>query len=347
MTGPEHQSLNPHAELLRAAAETAGVATSIHPCEGPHAALSLETRSGTVFHRLQQFRWADDRGWPGALVNGRSAPLSDDKHRTKERLAEAGIPTPPGRLFAPGEVGAALEFAADCTGELCIKQNRGANGALVFPGLRDAMAIVEACRTVAAHGRDILVEESIAGEAWRFFYVQPDVVGVKLGRPASVLGDGRRTIGELVKALHAERARRQVVGHTMAIPDGPLRVAMLEKQGVTMASTPRAGVRVFLNPMSNGAQGADSLSLPGALHPSYAERMRDAFEAMPDLVIAAADVIVRDRAAPAGDDNFAVLEINTGPSLTPFHHPWEGPVQDICGPIIDLFQRLRGPAADN
>lgn len=336
----EPQRLNPHAELLRRAAEAAGVVTEVHACEGPWAALSLETRSGRVFHRMQHFRWAQPDGSPGAPVNGRSAYLSDDKHQTKLTLAAAGIPSPRGALFAHDEAPAALRYAAELEGEICVKQNRGANGVLVFPGLRTAEEVLEAVHAVASSGQEIVVEESVAGEGWRFFYVQPRVVGVKLGRPASVLGDGASTVRALVDAVNAERARRQIVGHLMPIPEGAALSRTLARQGMTMEAVPPAGVRVFLNVMSNGSQGADTLSLPGELDPSYGERMRQAFEAMPDLILAAADVIVRDRRSPADDGNFRVIEINTGPSLTPFHYPWEGPVQDICGPIIDLFQRL-------
>ena len=118
---------------------------------------------------------------------------------------------------------------------------------------------------------------------------------------------------------------------------------MLKRQRLTMDSIPPLGRRVFLHPASNGPMGADSVFIPGAIHPDYANWIMPAFEAFPDLLVGAADLIVRDPKAAPTPDNFCVLEMNTSPFLLPYHCPREGPPQDVCGPIIALLRGLSRP----
>lgn len=342
-----------HAWCLREAAEARGIRTRVvagdqWPPPGQEARadidaaypwLCLPVGAEVFFFRFQGLSRGSFATGPQAWINGDTRHLLADKQRTKDRLAAVGIPTPPGRSFAAPAIAEALLYAADCSGELCVKPVRGSLGDLVFPALRTAEEIVEACQAVAAVHDGILVERSMPGQLWRFLYVRPAVVGVKHSRPASVLGDGRSTVAELIEAKHRERAERRVVGH-FPIPDGHARAFMLERQGLTPDSVVEAGRRVFLHPASNGAVGADSIARPGAIHPSYAEAMLRACEAFPELLTAALDVMIRDPAQPASANGYAVLEINSNPGLLPYHHPWEGPPQDVAGALVELLLRI-------
>lgn len=50
----------------------------------------------------------------------------------------------------------------------------------------------------------LVIERSVSGQAWRFFSVYPDFAGIKLGRPANIIGDGVRTAQALIGAKNAE-----------------------------------------------------------------------------------------------------------------------------------------------
>ena len=330
--------LGDHDQCLREAAERMGVATESVAVKG-QAWLKMRCAERTYFCRDHCLYHADAGGGPGEPLNRTAHAAATDKHRTKAILRLAGIPCPTGEAFPSTALDAALRYAAGLPGEICVKPNRGSLGDLAFPALRTADEVVEACVSVASAYDEILVEESVPGEVWRFFFVHPAVVGAKQGRPASVLGDGVRTIAELIDAKHKERVRRRLPGYSN-IPEGHARDFMLARQGLTYGSVIADGRRVALHPASNGAMGGDSLSRPTALHPGYAPMMKRAFAAIPGLLIAAIDSVLVDPALPPTSDNFWVLEINTMPGFLPFHYPWEGPSQDICGAIISLLLRL-------
>ncbi|WP_029010586.1 hypothetical protein [Azospirillum halopraeferens] len=344
-----------HAWVLREAAERAGIPTRVVAADtwprkcgtaerNPKASpwLCLPIGAEVFFFRHHGLSRGGFATGPAAPVNGTAGLITKDKQETGKRLAAAGIPTPPGRVFAAADRAGALLYAAQCRGELCVKPNSGALGDLVFPGLRTAQEIDDAFRMVAAHYDAVLVERSMPGHVWRFFYVEPAVVGVKFSRPASVLGDGISSVAALIDAKHRERAARRVVGH-FDIPEGHARTFMLARQGLHLDSVPAAGRRVFLHPTSNGASGADSISRPGAVHPGYRAMMERACAAIPGLKVAALDVMITDPAQPPTAGTVAVLEINAKPGLLPYHYPWEGPPQDVAGAVIGLLQRIAVP----
>lgn len=345
-TSPD--DLNPHQKLLAAAAQARGLRAEAVPgrrvtySPWPFAALAIEAPSGTIIYHHQMLSWAGPDGRVVTPVNGPATFDLLDKARTRQRLVQAGVPIARGAVFRRSALAEALAYAADEDGELCAKPVDGSNGDLVQPCLRTAEDIRDAILRLANLARPVLLEESVAGEAWRFFYVRPDIVGVKLGRPASILGNGFNTVRDLVAIADADRIRRAVPGHSGPLADDPThRALILRRQNLSEEAVPEAGRRVFLSALSNGSRGADSLARPGDVHPAVTDRVRRMIETIPGVQAVAADVML---SAPGDPDTpLCVLEINVGPSLLSYHHPAEGPVQDVAGAIADLLMRLDRP----
>src|SRR5215469_11273920 len=133
-------------------------------------------------------------------VNRGLARSSADKHATKRLLAELGVPVPAGECFASGDLGSAEAMFTALGRPACVKPRRAGQGRQVYPWLRDPAAFREAFRTAGQAYPELVVEEHVEGDQVRFFFVRPFVVGVRLDRPANVVGDGRSSIAELTEA---------------------------------------------------------------------------------------------------------------------------------------------------
>ncbi|WP_029010583.1 hypothetical protein [Azospirillum halopraeferens] len=346
-----------HAWVLREAAERAGIPTRVvagdtwpheiggrvHARSAASPWLCLPVGGEVFFYRLSALSRGSFATGPTAWVNGGAHAFVKDKQATKDRLAAAGIPTPPGRVFAATDRADALLYAAQCRGELCVKPNSSSLGNLVFPALRTAEEIDEAFRAVSARFDTVLVERSVPGQIRRFFYVEPDIVAEKVSRPASVVGDGRRTVAELVEDANRVRAARKVNGH-FPIAIGHAGAFMLARQGLTGDSVPAAGRRVFLHPVSNSSAGGDSITPRNAAHPGCMAAIRRACAAVPDLRIAGVDAVIRDPGRPETADGLAVLEINANPGLLQHHFPWEGEPRDVAGAVVAFLRRIAAPS---
>lgn len=342
---PSDAGLNAHQKLLAEAARARGLRAEAVPGQRvtyhpqPFTALAIETPAGTVIYHHQVLSWAGPDGRVVTPVNGPATFDLMDKARTRHLLGAAGVPILRGAVFRRSMLADALACAAEEEGELCVKPIDGSNGDLVQPCLRTAEDIRDAIVRIGHLERPFLMEESVAGEAWRFFYVRPEVVGIKLGRPASVVGNGFNTVRDLVAIADADRVRRAVPGHSGPLGDDPVqRAIVLRRQRLDETDVPERGRRVFLSSLSNGSRGADSLARPDAVHPRLVERVKRAIEAVSGVQEVAADVIIGDPGDPEAALSF--LEINAGPSLLAYHHPAEGPVQDVAGALADLLTRL-------
>lgn len=347
--------LNPHGALLRDAAAAAGYlaepvsAAAIGATErgvpAADTALRLTINGALFYYHRQLLSRATPDGRLGDPINGAAAPVLYSKYDTKAVLAAAGVPVPAGRRFQSGELAAALRYAATCPGPLCVKHDTSANGWLVLPGLCSAEEVAGACATVARFADAFVVEEHVPGEAWRFFWVAPAIVGIKVGRPASVVGDGARTVRALLHARNAERRPLAEAGIAPPLREGAEMARVLAWQGLALDAVPAPGATVFLSLCSNGTRGADSLARRERLHPGYVAAMTRAFQAIPGVQVAAADVMIADPSVPPEAGRYAVVEINVGPSLLAYHHPAAGPVQDVSGAIVGLLGRLAGGMA--
>ncbi len=172
---------------------------------------------------------------------------------------------------------------------------------------------------------------------YRYFYVHPRVVAVKLSRPASVKGDGIQNLESLIMAKNKMREERQIPGHK-PIQVNPSMHLCLSRQGRDLSYVPPKDERCYLQFVSNGAMGADSIA--SEAHPSYVQMVEKACRGFPGLKIAAVDVILKHPEQAATKANYRVLEINSSAGVAPFNYLWEGSGQDVCGPILDLLTQI-------
>lgn len=283
----------------------------------------------------------------GRHINGAAHKTVRSKHAAKQTLTARGFTCfPEGRRFAPDEVEAALAYAAGLGGAVCVKPDLGTNGINVAIDLTEPAAIRAAFERAGGGlgGEAIVVERSLVGEMVRFVYVAPRVVGIRISRPPSVVGDGFTPIADLVAAKNRERLHRDRPGHYPIVVDANVE-AYLARAGMTLDSVPAPGARVTLQLLPNAAVGGDFVNCaPAGIDPSYIAFVETICADLA-LKVAGLDTIITERARPASPATFAVLEINNSPGLVTYPDPWEGPPQDVAGAVVELMERLAAETA--
>ena len=273
------------------------------------------------------------------VINAPCRAMIVDKMATKIVLGILGLPTPEGMAFASGDSGRAVDYALSRQCPVCIKPVDGSLGEEVFPNLSGPEAIRTAVERLAHADHRILVEDHVPGEAVRFFFVYPKVVGIRLDRPANVVGDGRSTIAQLL--LHKNRIKRLRTSQP-PIRIGPREQAVLVRQGFSKSDVPALGRMVLLRDMSNASQGGDSITATAHIHPDYAREIERLCLGITGLRIAAVDAILLHPGRPAAPEGYAVLELNASPGMVQFRFPWEGPPVDLAPIIVDALAQGAG-----
>ncbi|MBI1905171.1 MAG: acylphosphatase [Rhodocyclales bacterium] len=266
-----------------------------------------------------------------------------DKHWTKALLAQAGVRTPRGGVFAPDACEAGWALALELGLPVVVKPVAGSGGKGVTAEIHTREAFLaawdEACQSRTPR---IVVEQHVPGRDYRVFVVGQRVVAVAERIPAHVLGDGQHSIAALVARQNETRQANPYHGaKPLALTPAILR--HLAEQGLDADSMPAPGQHVPLHAVANIGAGGESVDVTEQAHPAWADIAVRARQALFDPLHAGLDLIAQDIAQPPDAQTWAVIELNTNPDLGLHHFPMHGPGRDVAGALLDEWFGPRIP----
>lgn len=180
-----------------------------------------------------------------------------------------------------------------------------------------------------AEDDEIIIEEFLPGTEYRFFVIDHQVKAVLLRIPANVIGDGDRTIEELVAEKNANPLRG--MNHRSPLEKiqlGDLEQLMLKEQGLRIDSIPDKDQQVFLRENSNVSTGGDSIDVTDEIHESYKQIAIEAVEVL-GASISGIDLIIPDKNKPyETHDDYGIIEANFNPMMHMHIYPYIGKVVD-------------------
>lgn len=255
--------------------------------------------------------------------------ISRDKDLTKSLLQSCGVPVPEGRLVT--HAADAWEAAEEIGVPVVVKPYDGNHGRGVFTNLMTRAEVEAAYRVALDEGSGVIVERFVSGNEHRLLVVGGRLAAAARGEAASVTGDGRSSVAELVETQLNSDPRR---GSNEDYPLNLVRfdsAAMLElaRQELTPESVPPAGVEVLVQRNGNVA-----FDVTDRVHPSVAAAASLAARVV-GLDIAGVDLVAGDISRPLEEQRGAIVEVNAGPGLLMHLKPAEGSPRPVGRAIID------------
>lgn len=294
--------LSPQARYARAAAEACG-----------YAFRSLDGADGYLFEVRDGARsatFAAGAGTPYALNDARAASIARDKAFCAEVLRQAGAPVLPGRMFfittrwaemrsSGRELEDARAYVAVADLPLFCKPLSASNG-LYAEVIESAEAFDDYTARVAREHFAILVQPYVRAAEYRVFVLNGRALFSYRKLTPQVIGDGRRTLAELVAAAPREaeapplKARgRDTRGHLIGASD-----------------VPSDGEVVVIEGPANRAAGGGAHGLrDGAQDPMA----RVAIQAARAIGLSLAAVDLFDLSGDGAE--LAVIEVNSNPMI--------------------------------
>ncbi len=309
---------------------------------GPSTAalLSCAKARGIPILSLVEGTWqlgygSEARRLAASLTGNTSAlavDLACDKWATRCLLAASGLPVPSGQLAKNWEE---VEKAARNLGfPLVIKPVSANQGKGVSTGIVNIQQARAAWNLAQAWG-EVLVEKQIPGRDFRLLVVGGEVVAASHRRPPSVVGDGKRTVAELIAAVNADPLRGE--GHERPLTKLPLdeiTVGVLSTQGYNLSSIPSYGIGVDLRYSGNLSTGGTAADVTEELHPHNRELAQRAVRIL-GLDVAGVDLICQDLTSPLGEQGGAIIEVNAAPGLRMHLYPQAGEGRPVAQRIIE------------
>src|SRR5205085_10413415 len=259
----------------------------------------------------------------------------DDKRVTRRIMERAGVRVPRGAVAAEGDLAAGAALLAEC-GEVVVKPARGEQGKGITVGVRDDSrdpgALARAVALAGTFCPEVLVEELVAGDDLRVVVIDHEVVAAAVRRPAEVVGDGRRTVAELI--AETSRRRERATGGESSIPVDDTTVEVVEAAGYGMDDVLPAGRRLRVRRTANLHTGGTIDDVTDRLHPAIAESAVRASRAI-GIPVTGLDFLVPD----VEGAEHVFIEANERPGLAN-HEP-----QPVAARFVDLLfpeTRTRG-----
>ncbi|MGY1754024.1 N-acetylglutaminylglutamine synthetase [Blastococcus sp. SYSU D01042] len=308
---PGLEDLNPYALIIAEEALRRGVRVEVTDAEWGELRLSVGGRTVVTRESLSEFTTAV------------AMSRCDDKRVTRRIMERAGVRVARGVLAGEGELADALALIGE-VGDVVVKPARGEQGRGITVGVRDEAGLQRAVELALQFCPDVLVEELVPGQDLRVLVIDRAVVAAAVRRPAEIIGDGRSTVTELIRAT--SRRRERATGGESRIPLDATTAEVVADAGYTLDDVPPNGERVQVRRTANLHTGGTIEDVTADLHPEVAAAAVRAAAAL-DIPVTGIDFLVPD----VGGSDYVFIEANERPGLAN-HEP-----QPTAERFVDLL----------
>jgi len=283
-------------------------------------------------------------GLPHLVPGGLNLIEFDDKGLLKKILKNSDIPYPEGQVFKnPAK---AVDYATNKLGfPVVVKPRSGSLSKHTTCNIRTEKALKEAITIVKIISPEFIVEKHYNGDVNRVTLVGGAVIASCLRERPNVIGDGKKTVEQLVSEknenpLRGARHQKNFTLHKITITERSIYI--LKKQGLVLKSIPAKGRKVYLHDKVILACGADIHDNTNLVHPSNIDLFKKVAKLCQAPVIGI-DFIARDITVPYHRQKCAILEVNSQPYIDMHHFPVTGQARNVAGKILNHYlSNLKG-----
>ncbi len=261
--------------------------------------------------------------------------IASDKEETNQILADLGLPVPSQHLVRSAS--RAQRAARRLGFPVVVKPLDANHGRGVSINLQDEEAVASAFEKAREHARTIIVENFVDGFDHRMLVVNGELVAVAKRVPGHVVGDGERTIAQLVDVVNSDP--RRGIGHEKVLTRIELdhqAHRLMELAGKSPESVLAAGEVFYLRSTGNLSTGGTAVDMTDVVHPDNREMASRAAQAI-GLDVAGIDFITTDVSRSYREVGGGICEVNAAPGFRMHVAPTEGTPRDVAGPVMDML----------
>lgn len=261
--------------------------------------------------------------------------IASDKGVCNTILGDLGLPVPQQKLVYDADE--AVSAARRIGYPVVVKPLDGNHGRGVTVNITTDEEVETAFAVADEEGSAVVVESMIVGDDHRLLVINGKLVAAAKRVPGHVVGDGARTVAELVDIVNLDP--RRGVGHDnvltkLELDDQAFR--LLGEKGYTPESVPPEGEVVYLRKTANISTGGTAVDVTDTIHPDNKSMAERAILAV-GLDLGAVDFLTSDITQSYRDTGGAICEINAGPGLRMHISPSEGKPRDVGGAVMDML----------
>jgi cyanophycin synthetase len=261
--------------------------------------------------------------------------VASDKEETNKILGDLGLPVP--RQAQCYRSHRAVRAANRIGYPVVIKPLNANHGRGVSIGLTTDAEVEVAYLAAKEHSRCVLVESYIAGFDHRLLVVDGELVAAAKRVPGHVIGDGERSISQLIDVVNQDP--RRGIGHEKVLTKLELdaqAIRLLDEAGHTADTVLPAGETFFLRSTANLSTGGTAIDVTDEIHPDNRDMAVRAAAAI-GLDVCGVDFLTDDITHSYKDIGGGICEVNAAPGFRMHVAPSQGTPRDVAGKVIDML----------
>jgi cyanophycin synthetase len=274
------------------------------------------------------------------LTDGSSSIATDiaqQKDDSARLLDRAGLPVPAWNAVRTPE--AAVEAAHEIGGPIVVKPIDGNQGRAVTIGELTDEDVVAAFETAMAASKrgGVIIQRAVPGNDHRLLVVGGKLIACAERVPAHVVGDGRRTVRQLVD--HVNRDPRRGNGHTRELTRLKLderALPIVAEQGYGPDDVPPERETVVLARTANLSTGGSSVDRTNQVHPEVVHVAQMAAQLV-GLDVCGVDIVTTDISRPLRETGGGIVEVNAAPGFRMHTRPTVGRPRNVAGAVLDVL----------
>jgi len=244
-----------------------------------------------------------------AAIGARSAK---DKWTTSKWLQQNGVPTAHSRLVT--RLDHACAFAAQLGYPVVVKPENQDGNKGVSVDVMDDDHMKVAFEAARKFTNFVMVEQRIPGHCHRLVTFRNRYVFGFTRHPKAVVGDGTKTVAQLVEEAQVKRARKVAYKAEKPFPLDDLAFDCLADQGLALHAIPAADQIAYLRRNNTLDDGGHNETITDKVHPEnikLAERISRMFR----LESMGLDLISTDPSRPWYETGACITEVNSMPQI--------------------------------
>jgi len=256
----------------------------------------------------------------------------DDKFILKKEFEKSNIPTPKCFQFGAFYPQDLEQIFNKFEKPVIVKPRIGSRGRHTVTNIHDLEHFkkgVEVAKGLCAY---LIVEEHLEGHICRATFVNGELVGFYRATPTHVIGDGKRTVRELIMERDMNRPDRvEKILVNVELEN------YIARSGFGLEDILPNGLRLLLSHRAGRLFGGITREMLSELHPSFVPILTKAAQLV-GLPVIGFDCIVPDPTKDAHSQKWGIIECNTLPFIDLHYYALQGKPMNIAGKIWDLWQ---------
>lgn len=270
-----------------------------------------------------------------ANTNMIAVDIAGNKHATKTLLGDMGVPVPKGyRIKSEEELEDTLERVGYPVVIKPLDGNHGKGATVGIKSIEDARIAFEKAKE---YSRWIIVEKQLIGADFRALVVNNRLIAVAERVPAHVVGDGERTIEELIATTNADP--RRGYGHEKVLTEidtDSQTLRCIDKAGYQADSVLPKEEILYLKTTANISTGGTAIDVTDEVHPENVF-LFERIARIIGLDVAGVDIIAPNVSEPLHANGGGIIEVNAAPGFRMHLAPSEGIGRNVAEHVIDML----------